>query len=1173
MLTSVAIPVISKRYILQEQLGSGGMGSVYRALDRLTGQPVALKQVLSPTEYDAIRMDDSLDFRLALAQEFKILASLRHPNIISVIDYGFDEQHRPFYTMDLVENAQTILQAGQNQPLQAKIELLVQTLRALAYLHRRGILHRDLKPANILVADNQLKVLDFGLSTTRNDDSTSTSGTVAYMAPEMLRGDPTSEAADFYAVGVIAYELLAGQHPFDTSNITKLMEQILTGTPNMQPLHDAVDGNEKLPAAIGLLLSTHPEDRFGSAEAIIEVLGTATGQEFARETAATRESFLQAAQFVGRETEFKHLSDSLDLAISGKGTSWLIGGESGVGKSRLLDELRTLALVHGAVVLRGQAIGEGSRTYQVWRDVLRSLCLLSDLTPLEASVLRPLVPDIATLTDMQVPDVPELDADATQDRLFSIIEEIFRRQQQPLLVILEDLHWSHGESIALFVRLASHIKDLPVLIVGSYRSDEAPTLPAQLPDVQLMKLNRLSEESIAALSESMLGEAGRQQQVVDWLHRETEGNVFFLVEVVRAVAEEVGQLDRIGSVTLPNQIFAGGIARIIERRLRQVPTGAYPLLQLAAVLGRELEPDVLHSADQATDITQWLVTCAESAVIEIQNERWSFAHDKLREALVTDLSLDQRRDLHRTAALAIEAAYPNAEEQAERLVYYWNIAGDTTKESHYAGMAGLAAMKVGAYRHAQVLLERALTLSTAPQDESQRLQLGRWETQLADAYLAMGRLDDCMLHTNKAIHILDHPMPGSKLALAASIPWQAVNMWIARFRRVPAVRRPAMFESTEGLKRVVKVSIASTNLLTGLYGVLRLIGIAARVEALAELAMGQAFLATIAGYAHLKFIAQFSESQVKRALPFMAENTQERGAVLSLMGLYYLVNTRWAEMERTLKEAIEVHRYVGDRANMSIAILFLASGYFQQGQFTEGSALCREIMDGKFGNAMLETGALGGLALQSMLADEPTEVAEEFITQAASLKTTIGQTSASTEQLYWGALTRLHLTRGDLPAAREAAASTLKLLSASRFWPVIARDAFRGIIEVSLADFEAAPQRSAERLRYAVEVRQRLQLLRRFAHACPIGQPYVWLYQGRYEWLLGHKNKALAAWRKSLVISQHLKAPYEQGLAHFDLGQHLIGAEAQEHLAQAAAIFERIGAFRELNHLRAVTDR
>jgi predicted ATPase len=689
------------------------MGVVYRASDRLTGQEVALKRVTAPTDQlqFAARGGDT-DPSLSLAQEFRTLASLHHPNIIGVLDYGFDDAQQPFFTMALLENAQTLVEAGQGQALETQMDLLVQTLQALVYLHRWGVLHRDLKPENVLVVDGHVLVLDFGVSvvTSRTMEylTRTTMGTFAYLAPELFQGGPVTVASDLYAVGVMAYEILAGEFPYNDANVAVLLADVLTRTVDVR----SIGVNDALAAVLERLLVKTREERYEDASNVIRDLCSAAGCSEPAETVEIRESFLQAAKFVERETELAWLSEALDAALEGQGSAWLIGGESGVGKSRLTDELRTLALVKGSLVLRGQTVSEGASPYHLWQEALRLLALATDLEDEEASVLKALVPDVGALLGRDVQDAPLLDPQAAQVRLFKVVGEVLCRQcaSQPVAMILEDMQWIDSNSLALLEWLVPLAFESSLLLIGNYRDEERPHLPDDLPGMQVLKLERLSEGGIAELSESMVGAVGRQQQVVDLLQRETEGNPFFLVETVRALAEEAGQLDRIVAMALPEEVFAGGVQEVVRRRLNRVPEHARPLLSLAAVAGRALDLEVLRMAAPNADLSAWLTVCADVAVLHVQGGRWRFAHDKLREGVLEGLSEGTRPGLHQRVAGAIERAYPDRSKQVVALAHHWSVAGDAAKELHYAALAGQQALQNSANEEAVQHLSRAIEL-------------------------------------------------------------------------------------------------------------------------------------------------------------------------------------------------------------------------------------------------------------------------------------------------------------------------------------------------------------------------------------------------------------------------------------------------------------------------------
>lgn len=757
--------IIDNRYELLEEIGEGGMGIVYRAKDRLSNREVALKRVTRAGQFlDDPSVNATSNFRYALAEEFKTLASLRHPYIISVLDYGFVNA-QPYFTMELLHNPQTITGAGQDEPLHKKMLLLIQMLQALAYLHRRGIIHRDLKPDNVLVVDGVVKVLDFGLAVAQNaiPFEEHVVGTLTYMPPEFLQKRESSFKSDLYSAGVIGYELLAGQHPYPLETVNDLLEAILTEVPDI----NLVEAGERTKMAIASLLAKDPKNRPSSAAELVNQYADVVGNDNLRQPETVRESFLQAANFVGRELELAQLLTAFRDTELGNGSLMLVSGESGVGKTRLLEELRTRALVQGIQVLRGQATSTGDAPYQLWRDVLRQLCLQTALTDDEAMMLKSLIADVDVLIGRDVQtDNAENTHSNVQEALLDTVLSLLGKQDSALMIMLEDLHWASGDSLALLRHLTPAIAELPVFIVASFRDDEHLDLPkkifkeAQPENAQTLRLERFSSEGIAELSESMLGNVGQVTDVVDFIERESEGNVFFIIEVVRALAEEAGNLDDIMHMTLPMKVFADGMQTVINRRLNRVSLAVRPLLQLAAVAGRELDVELLKSLSPHMDVDKWLLDCGEISILEATGIKWRFAHDKLREGLLEIMLPVEKVALHRRLAEGIEAKYGDDNSYTAKLVYHWSAVADLTKVAHYAQIAGLQALKGGAGRRARDYFLQALdALNRLPVTDNIQEQIIDNSINLArvGVYYRVPRLEAYLDSAHEIAQKLDDP--------------------------------------------------------------------------------------------------------------------------------------------------------------------------------------------------------------------------------------------------------------------------------------------------------------------------------------------------------------------------------------------------------------------------------
>ena len=339
------------------------------------------------------------------------------------------------------------------------------------------------------------------------------------------------------------------------------------------------------------------------------------------------------------------------------------------------------------------------------------------MNELEASVIKFIVPDLAALLDRAVGDAPPLRPDAAHARLQTAVRNLFRRHAilQPIVLLVDDVQWAGQESIQLLRSLTQLASKIPLLILVTIRDDEGAEIMAQLAQLKLIKLQRLTDAAISELSESMIGQAGRQPEVVRLLQQETEGNPLFLVEVVRALAEEAGRLDQIGVRPLPSSILTGGLQRLVTRRINIVPAADRELLHFAAVAGKVIDPRLLAEAFPDRAIDSWITTCVNASLLTFDDERLHFTHQKIREGILVTLEPEQRRQLHGQVAQALGQAYPDFMLYAAQLAHHWYESGDGAKAALYAAIAGDQALRIGVYTEARQLYELAIdALSQLP---------------------------------------------------------------------------------------------------------------------------------------------------------------------------------------------------------------------------------------------------------------------------------------------------------------------------------------------------------------------------------------------------------------------------------------------------------------------------
>lgn len=257
------------KYAIIEELGDGTLGVVYKAHDSLIGRLVALKTI-------SASLVGSEDFLQHFYREAQSAATLTHPNIISVYDIG-QENQTPYIAMELLdgESLEQVIYRQDPMSLSQKLDYMVQICRGLDYAHRCGVVHRDIKPANLMVTkDGTLKLVDFGIARVMaapGEKAGLVLGTVEYMSPEQVRGEPVDARADIWSAGLVFYELLTYRKAFSADNLARVMLNIISLEP--RPIRQfAPDCPPELETLVLKMLRKNVAERFQTMDEVLREL-------------------------------------------------------------------------------------------------------------------------------------------------------------------------------------------------------------------------------------------------------------------------------------------------------------------------------------------------------------------------------------------------------------------------------------------------------------------------------------------------------------------------------------------------------------------------------------------------------------------------------------------------------------------------------------------------------------------------------------------------------------------------------------------------------------------------------------------------------------------------------------------------------------------------------------
>ena len=852
---------LADRYEITAELGRGGMGVVYRARDPLLSRDVAVKLIppslLSP------------DSEQRFQREAQLVAQMDHPAIVSIHDLGRHEGSL-FFVMPLVQGTNLRAFLRQDSSLGDLLDISIQVAEALEYSHARGVVHRDIKPENLMVSREEgvgvrVRVMDFGLARASTESRLTKTGalvgTLSYLSPEQVSAKEVDGRADVYALGTVLYECVGGEPPF-TGEPQAVLYRIVHELPQ-PPRTRGAQIDTELEGLILACLEKDPAHRPQRAGEVADALRRYRARLHDSERARSVLGFTRTFQtprpalspFVGRAKEFGELQQRLNAAVAGECQLALVGGEPGVGKTRLLDELETLSRARKIRALRGRSVEQdGAFPYQGFCELIQEYFRLKEAGSSPPPDFSDLAADLVSLFPM-LNEIGEIRAAATGDsklsrgggsagienrtEVFEVLARTLTRMggARPLVLVLEDLHAAEV-SIEALQYIVRRLGPTPTLIVGTYRSTEVDGRHPLTRVIESFRGDRrfssltlgpFSQSEHRSFLESLIGGPELTASLTQRLFEGTEGNPFFTKELVRSLVDsggithdESGAWSLSGEVGLSAEALPATIQQAVEKRIERLPEELRETLSVASVIGktfdsRELEKLVEGKGDVEDALDQLIHDGYLEEERESRSDLLTFSSGVVRDVLYGSLSRRRRRSLHRKYAELLEGRYGGRLERVLPQLLHHFFQGDVPDKTVEYGLR-LAKSSLDAFSAEEAARSAKTALEFLDEEwEGERALEGEARMLLARALRMAGDIDGALREAATAIRVFEQEKQAARAAgtllLAAETAWQArrseeTGRWVER-----GMETARAAGETESLRQLLALAATRANLL------------------------------------------------------------------------------------------------------------------------------------------------------------------------------------------------------------------------------------------------------------------------------------------------------------------------------------------------------------------------
>lgn len=619
---------------------------MYRALDERSGAVLALKQLRPPPGAEAALASARFE------HEYHTLAQLSHPHIVRVHDYGL-ESRMAYYTMELLEGSDAT--TLRREPWPAVCQLLYDVASALALLHGRRLVHRDISPRNVRCAtDGRAKLIDFG-GLAPIGASRPVLGTPPFVPPEAVQLLVLDGRTDLYGLGALGYFLLTGYHAYPARTFRVLRD--LWRSPPRPPQQHVEDVPPALGALVMQLLELERAARPRSAAEVMERLSTLAGL-CPLERPAVGRGYLTTPALIGREEVLERVRTALARsATTRRGASFLLAGEPGSGRSRMLDACVLAARLHHLVVVRADAATGAAGPYAL----ARVLC--SQLQQ-EAPALRVGLDAPSSAAD---PGAPASDAHLRRAERQAVLRQCVATftASRPLVIAVDGIEHADEPSAAWLAALCEDAPELPLVLLltcePAGRLDAAGSVMRTC--ATRLELPLLDEPQVEALVRAIFGDVEHVSALAVELHRLARGNLGLTLGLCEGLIETGVARYRAGRFRLAPGISSrlpASMGAAFSARLRELPADALELAQTLALtdplaLPAEEYAGLCADRDHGRSYRA-LDALLAAGVLVPEGDRFRFVHPELRELLARELPAARAAVFHQRLLPALQRA-------------------------------------------------------------------------------------------------------------------------------------------------------------------------------------------------------------------------------------------------------------------------------------------------------------------------------------------------------------------------------------------------------------------------------------------------------------------------------------------------------------------------------------